>query len=214
MRINHDRLSIADVESSVSRPARDWVGRCHEIAVAMVRKGLCPGGIPVYGLWDGPISDESMVFRGRPITHHGWIRMCDGSVVDPTRWCFEGAEPYIYHGPPDHYDEGGNRFRMAMMGPPPTFDPDEESVHFTQSVLPDGDAWTHIERLLCLDADTWSGRDVDELSVSQLAYLANLPPASLHPYAVSIYRSIERLGSRAFIPIDNWEFVMDGSVDV
>ena len=41
---------------------------------------------------------------GRPV--HTWIEKLDGTVVDPTRWVFEGVWPYIYEGPRDWYDKG------------------------------------------------------------------------------------------------------------
>lgn len=87
-----------------------------------------------YGNWMGPIHPDCPEFGGRPFAHHGWVEKADGSIVDPTRWVFEHVKPYIYEGPNDHYDAGGNEIREARIGSRP---PALEDV---PDVCPPGDA--------------------------------------------------------------------------
>jgi hypothetical protein len=197
--------TLVECEAAVGEPATAWGSRCHEIATKIVGSGLVPGAKAVYGLWIGPISPQS-TFRARPFTHHGWIRLPDGSILDPTRWAFEAVEPYLYHGPNDHYDPGGNKIHRLLFGEVPPYDPEERQYEFTQQLL-SGPAWTLVEKLV--EADLNMEQEPGTLCMRQVAYLANLPPALLNEHAKEIYRALEQLGCKAFIGIDNWKEVME-----
>lgn len=90
-------ITVAEVEKAIKLPAKKWAGQCYGVATEMVKKGVVDGRA-VYGIWWGLIHPKSL-FAGRAWTHHGWIVLYDHSVIDPTRWVFEHAKPYIYHGP-------------------------------------------------------------------------------------------------------------------
>jgi hypothetical protein len=95
-------------EKALGAPASAWVARCYEIACAIVKAKLVPGGEAVYGHWLGPIARTSH-FASRAsmgFTPHGWIYVQDeGLVIDPTRWAFEAVTPYLYSGrEPDAWD--------------------------------------------------------------------------------------------------------------
>lgn len=170
-----------------------WEGRCHEMAHLMLVKGLVQGRLQ-YGNWVGPIADGSR-FSGRAFTHHGWIVQDDGTIVDPTRWVFEGVAPYIYAGPNDHYDFGGNSLRWAMMEKkPPAFNENEQryAISLPLDLL-------NLEPL----PEQMNGYGMVVLSISQLFWLANLPLSILGRGAEGLYRELERVDLLALIPIDN-----------
>jgi hypothetical protein len=184
-----------------------WAGRCYEMACTMVREKLVEGKA-VYGNWTGPVKKGTM-FAGRPVVHHGWVLLPDGRVCDPTRWAFEGKKPYIYIGPADHYDEGGNKFREKQIGDAPEWDA-TEPLHNINHTIMDSKTWGFVEDILGLneicDEDYLPG-DVTE---RQLWWLAHLPPARLGEHAPAIYVALDKLGKKALIPIDNRRMVEDG----
>lgn len=199
--------NLARAERALGEPAARWKGRCYEIACALVRHKLVPGdAVAVYGHWLGPVAPGSHFDRGNalPFVQHGWVLLADGSVVDPTRWVFEDVAPYIYAGPSDHYDEGGNEWRESREGEPPAFDPDDEVVSFSKRVMPSADAWNFVEELLGLrDLLGEENYEAGTMTRRQLFWLANRSPKSLGPHAFAVYAAVCKLGERALIPIDN-----------
>lgn len=198
------KLTAERVAQAINTPVEDWKGNCYGIACAMVRRRLVPGGVAVYGHWIGPVSKKSMFSAKADMgfCQHGWVLAKDGSIVDPTRWVFEHVDPYIYQGPNDHYDEGGNRLRVAMMGPPPDFDGSQKLVHLK---LP-REARNALHILFALDPRREPIAEV-VLSYNQLFWLANVPPAALGDQAVDVFMEIKRRGKEALIPIDNMRMV-------
>ncbi|MCP4427241.1 MAG: hypothetical protein GY803_22360 [Chloroflexi bacterium] len=108
-------LDVGVVSAVIGLAPSKWAGQSYATAVALVRHGLIKGTVR-YGYWLGPVAPESPFF-GRPIISHGWVDLGDDHVCDPTRWVFEAVDPYIYEGPNDHYDFGGNYLR-ALIGNP------------------------------------------------------------------------------------------------
>lgn len=167
----------------------------------MLIAGLVPGGKPRYGHYHGPIAEYTM-FSGRPIIRHGWIEKPDKTIVDPTRWVFEGVDPYIFEGPDKEgcYDAGGNKLRAALMysAPPPEYNPEERQfdVPFTEAGV--------IMKVLL------GGYEGDKFSMRQLHYIANLPPDfEEEDIVVDIYRWLRDQGLKCLIPIDNWRLIME-----
>lgn len=187
-------------------PAKNWKGKCFAMASQAVKKKLVPrGSIAVYGHWTGPVHKSSM-FAGKPVIQHGWVLLPDGRVCDPTRWVFEHVTPYIYFGPADHYDEGGNKHRTAIAGPPPRYDEEFRAYHITKAVLP-SKAWKFVERLLRLDEALDEGRDIDLVTANQLQWLANRSPQELGEHAPAIYAAMDKIGLAGFVPYDNRKMV-------
>ena len=90
----------------------EWVWCCDEVVDAML--GRNPSlGIRRDGVWTGPIRKtwgspwSWRKMNGVPV--HTWIETSDGRVVDPTRWVFEFAWPYVYVGINDHYRQEATR---------------------------------------------------------------------------------------------------------
>lgn len=184
-------------------PPDGWAGNCFGIATATVKHKLVPkGSAAVYGHWLGPIHSESMFFLpNRPFVQHGWVILPDQTVCDPTRWVFEHVSPYIYYGPADHYDEGGNQVRTQLIGiHPPRYSPDDTQFEITKDVLPTS-AWRFVEKLLDLFNPNVP---IGVVSYNQLHWLGNQSPQRLGYHVVPIYRAFQKLGLKAMIPIDNW----------
>jgi hypothetical protein len=193
-------VPVEPAEKAHGERAKSWAGRCYEIACALVKAGACAGR-PVYGHWTGPIKKGTPFDRGAPFARHGWVVLDGGSIYDPTRWVFEGVEPYIYIGPAhEYYDEGGNQWRAVMRVDPPEYDPSDKHYEVTQRLLPTP-AWNFAERYLQIGTDQEPGW----LTEQQLCYLANAPAADLGEHAEAIYTLIEALGRVALIPLDNYE---------
>ncbi len=190
-------LTLTEAELIVGEPAADWEARCFEIATKLEDAYR---GSAVYGHWLGPVAPES-IFGYRSIVgfvQHGWIEMSDGSVVDPTRWCFEAVDPYIYVGPNDHYDRGGNALRMQMAGAAPR---PVDAPGTKLAVSP--------ETGTMLFAMTgW--RDLDNLSDEQMHWLAHMSPEVYgFEHARTVFQALADAGHEARIPIDNWRWAME-----
>jgi hypothetical protein len=192
-------LDIDTAEHMVGEPASKWHGRCYEIAVAISECLL--GAAPVYGHWTGPVDPDGWWGRrgGSPFVQHGWIIFKGRSeIMDPTRFSFEHADPYIYFGEADHYDEGGNDWRSAAARPCPEFNFSNGSV--TLTARPDSSLARHLDALM---PDIRMATHV-VIDKKQAFWLANAHYARLEPFAKEIYLELEKHDLRGFVPIDNW----------
>jgi len=166
------------VEQAIGIPVSMWPGNCFAIATKMVDAGVVDGK-PEYGIWTGPI-DEGSPFKGRLIARHGWVRMPDDQICDPTRWVFENVEPYIYVGPEDHYDMGAADLREGVLG------------------------YVYADEAQILDFLDDPEAFIDEIEAIRM--LANTPP-KVAPYLMGeVYEAIDRMGHGAWIPIDYQEW--------
>lgn len=193
-------LTVEAVAKAIGVPADEWPGNCHSIACDMCAAGLVPGGKPRYGHYHGPIAPGTMFYK-REIVRHGWIEAPDGQIVDPTRWVFEGAEPYVFQGWDEdgYYDTGGNQIRYMLMSgrPMPKYDPEAR-----QFDVPNTEAGVIMKLVL-------GGHEGDKVSFNQLIYLANLPPNFEEEDIVrDIYRWLQGEGLQALIPMDNRDLIL------
>lgn len=192
------KYNINNLAKAIGIPLKDWPGNCHAIAFALV-KGRHVKGTVTRGLWHGPIAAGTM-FSGRPFTGHSWIR-CGSAIVDPTRYVFEGVAPYIYVGnnKEGYYDIGGNKLREALteMRPAPKYDAKQK-----QYLVPIGNVGKTVI------AVAKGGKEV--LCAEQVAYIANRPPSDFGPYAKAVYKWLDLIGCSSYVPIDNWEYIMEG----
>jgi hypothetical protein len=190
--------ALAVIEKAVGMKARAWRNRCHEVACAMLEKKLVVG-VERYGHYYGPVARRHPQYD-RPFQRHGWIETPRGLVIDPTRWAFELVAPYVYHGPGDDYDAGGQRARASRLGPYPPRSPDAEFISFDV----DGAALLRLRELT-------GGQDAD-FSLDQIFWLANLPLERWGRHAAAIYAALAQAGHKAAIPIDLWRMAMDRPV--
>jgi hypothetical protein len=77
-----------------------WPGNCHGIATLIREADLVPGKAE-YGWYFGPVNEGSHFYGGSYPYRHGWIKLHDGRIYDPTRWVFENVDPYIYVAEPN-----------------------------------------------------------------------------------------------------------------
>jgi len=191
--------NVHTLAERIGIPIEQWPGACYGIAGAVQEVF---GGELRYGHWLGPVSDGCPVegFKsGAPFQRHGWLELDDGSIVDPTRWVFEGVEPYVYEGPNDYYDAGGNQFREAMLGPCPDYDPNEERTTLAVWKF-DANAHRFVMQEIFEGAPG--------ITAPMAYWLANLPLQRLGPHARPVYLALVDCGLRARIPIDNYMLVM------
>ena len=191
----------------LGEPASAWAGRCYEIATALHRAatgaGFLTGGRVVYGHYRGPVTPDSHFGRRAAAgwIQHGWIDLGDGTVLDPTRWAFDGADPYLYQGPGADYDEGGDVLRAAMTRPCPT----APGAATTLTLGVPSATWAaavSAGHLSHLGDGTIAGTG------EQLHWLANLSRAELGDHAAAVYSALETIGLSGFIPIDNRRAVL------
>lgn len=179
-----------------------WAGQCYGIALALVEHNLVDG-VARYGHWLGPIAPNTL-FSNKGLVQHGWVERPDGFIIDPTRWVFEGTLPYIYEGPNDYYDLGGNTWRMARTTSPPEWNATERQARYNLSL----DVAALVAILL---ADPGlAASSPATLSLSQRFWLLNLALDLLQPHAKAIYQAAIEAGDGALIPIDNRRCVMNG----
>ena len=119
-------------------------------------------------------------------------------IVDPTRWVFEGVEPYIYEGLPSmEYDEGANLLRARFARPAPIFDPNKQMVS-----VPKGEARELISGLLGMSEVR------AEINTEQAFWLGNMTLQALGGHAKPVYEALSEMGMKVFVPVDNYERVM------
>ena len=189
-----NNLSVSKIEKAIKVPSRDWIGNCHGVAFKILESGLVKGKLR-YGHFLGKVKRGTLFDNGVHFSRHGWIEMKDGTIVDATRWGFEGKKPYIFVGKDsrEEYDIGGQGWRMAMLCPPPKFDWSEE-IEFPISAK----AKAFILNELSHPYVTFAG----------LFWTANLPLGMLKNFAKEIYEVLEKIGQKALIPMDNYNFIM------
>lgn len=205
-------ITIPEIEKAFDLPAAEWPGRCYEVAV--VAAGLAEGATAVYGHYLGRVAPGTL-FTGRPgFVRHGWVVLASGIVVDPTRWVFEGVEPYLFVSPlTDEYDEGGNQLRRVLQGEAPVFHSHDRVVNIATHMLP-APAWMWMEEILNLQKN-FGDEDYEpgDVSFTQLLWIANLDPRAMGvdgEHAESIYTMLDKLDQAALIPIDNQRMVEQG----
>jgi hypothetical protein len=180
--------------------------------VAAAAAPLIDGATAVYGHYLGPVAPGTLFSGRHGFVQHGWVELADGRVLDPTRWAFEGVEPYLYVGVRDHYDEGGNQLRRQLQGEAPMFDT-ERVVNITPRMLPTA-AWKWMEEILSLQGHLADeGYEPGDVSFMQLVWIANLDPRTMGcdgEHAVDIYAMLDKLNQSALIPLDNQLMVEKG----
>ena len=199
---------ILIVEKAIQAPVEQWPGNCHVVAVQMVandaltKMGLVLDGKPVtrYGHWLGPVAPGNM-FSGKPVVPHGWIEVprddSEEWIVDPTRWVFEGKDPYIYYGPNDYYDIGGSDLRNAMRSEQPPACGDGK-FHYPANFEHAG----YVRALLKCNCDEGL------MNVAQLFWIGNIDYRTLGDMAIPVYKWLEDINQKAIVPLDYWEKVM------
>jgi len=180
---------VQEVARGIGTPVDQWPGRCTVVVSRCLEAGVVTGR-NVYGIWDGPILPVSR-FYGRPFTHHGWVKMPDGRVFDPTRWCFGDGAPYLWCGMADEwYDEAGARTNMQLRGPLPEAGRKTVSLKIRNAA---NQQFLQSE----LKIRRWSGA----VSPPQLSWVLKTPPTLL-PDPKSLYEDLQQARLLGLVGID------------
>lgn len=194
---------IGRVSRMIDKPMLDWESKCHEIALDLVRVGLCVKA--PYGMYHGHISPAS-IFAEKPFARHGWGILDEESmtIVDPTLWVFLAEQPSIAIIPKDDprygdYDLGASRFRGHVAGAeqPPKFVGQVQPVVTLADFKLDPAARKYVKQLM----------GCDKFDRLQLHWLAHRTPQELGAAAKAVYEGLARIDMRALIPIDYRNFV-------
>lgn len=204
--------TIAEIVAAIDIPVEDWPGNCYAIVMAIKQAGLIPGVKSRYGHWAGRVAPGTMFF-GKAHPRHGWLICPNGTILDPTRWVFEGRAPYVavvLPGSPHakHYDVGGNALVREIYGTQPApaatvpFGPAAKPV-----VCP-----LHISHAGAISF-IWNIFQCEPtlLTEAQVYWLAHLAPADFGEpdEGKAIFQAIDKAKKKAWIPIDNWHAVVE-----
>ncbi len=186
---------IEQIAVRIGWPVAAWEGHCYSVACAILAAKIFPGQAR-YGHYSGPVAPGTLFDLDMPFIRHGWIELPDGTIIDPTRWVFEGAPPYLWIGHnTGEYDAGGQRWLQAIESPPPLTKPGDLTVDlpltpaaraFVLSLLGDPPTIT--------DEHAW--------------WLANLSLSTLGEFTRPIYEALAAGGYAMAIPIDNYRLVL------
>lgn len=203
-------LDVYQIASQIGIDVSLWPGKCYGIAAAAIKNGVVVGNLR-YGHWLGPVVAGS-IFSNQPIVPHGWIETSSGStVIDLTRWVFEGTSPYVYEGSNDFYDVAGNVWRMKNLKPPPRRN--SSTTAPTKVYLLDSGGFRRVTSLLlhvAHDDDRLhtNGCIPTHLTLEERAWLLNLPPSLLGEFVHQLYTVAVKTGDQALIPIDNRRLIL------
>lgn len=190
--------NIKKIAEKINLPIQKWDGNCYYIACEIMKKNIVQGRA-VYGHYYGPVAKTGKWNTRRIFQRHGWIILNDGRIFDPTRWSFENEAPYIAIFNKNSkefsdYDEGGNKLREAMGTLPPEFDEQHKLI----------------ELRLEIKAEEFVGKLLGYppfITIKMVMWLANLSISNLAPHRKEIYKAICDAGLKAFIPIDNFNYI-------
>ncbi len=203
----NEQFKIPEIEKALDISAKQWEGRCYEIAGLLITKyfskfshtnidkshlKLC------YGIWEGDVHPASMFAGKGDSVRHGWINHY-GTIIDPTRWVFEHVSPYIYFGPNNgEYDYGAERFRQKFRQPCPSYNPQERQIDISK--MP-AKARKYVQRAI-------SGK-TNKVSVSQLAWVGATGMSELGEVAKPLYEWLIKENMGGLIPIDFRQAVLE-----
>jgi len=196
-----DWLDIETVEATIGIPVEDWVGSCHGISNKLLEHNIVKGKLR-YGHWKGPVSPYS-IFATRPVglIRHGWVELPDERIVDPTRFGFENAHPYIYVGENDYYDAGGNIYRKQTMRPAPEYDRSKMQIILVPKAL--------AEQFIAESLKRFTSDGAVSITINQAFWLANLPLDVLGVAAREVYQALMLADHGGLIPYDNKHLVFE-----
>ena len=108
-------ITAEAVAQHIDLDVDDWINHCDLVVRRMKeRKVVGPNAVIERmspGPWEDPAdTDQNLIF-------HDYLRLEDGRVVDPTRWCYQSSErPFIYVGLGDGIEYDGKP--LAPFEPP------------------------------------------------------------------------------------------------
>lgn len=197
-------LDAKIIAREINVPLEEWPGNCHGIAGLILEKMPIEGMRLVRGHFDGPISRES-IYRGG-VQQHSWLRLEDGRILDPTRWCMtQPNRPFIYLGVNDAYDEAGimlsEKSRAAWGGSLGAIGQKrpEDRLQERLDTVPEHQRADLSEALGVAPGDLTGFQVLEALSA----------PVEHLESPEAFYRAAEACGLKSLIKADNWIRVME-----
>jgi hypothetical protein len=185
-----------------------WLGPVDNTSYFGYTRGRLPvmphSWLQAVGLFLMPDPELSVLRPGQPLDPDAILSRLPALVdpiIDPTRFAFDGRSPYIYVGPNDHYDPGGNRWREVSVGPCPPFNNEK---HIALNLPAVTQQWISLEV-------TGKGYPYGYYTFPLCMWLANLSLRRLGKHAAPIFRALVEAGQGACIPMDNRNIVLGGS---
>jgi len=217
-----EQITIEAAVKAMDWPVEKWEGNCFAVATQLVKSGLVKGEA-VYGAWYGEINPLGY-WGGRAggmFVRHGWVLLPDGRILDPTRWSFEGVEPYIWIGSGDakEYDHGNNRLQEMVINRTPWPHFDDGTGEYLFELLPE--IVDDLENGGAVLRDPFDPEQMERdpldfshyrltLTREQVFWIANFPLTrfSTKQHAREVYIQIGEHKLDAYIPIDNRRAVL------
>lgn len=197
---NFDIFDIDLVSKEIEVDYNSWVARCFEISSYIVKADLIEGKA-VFGKYHGKIHKDSF-FADSRFPNHGWILTKHNYIIDPTRWVFEATEPYIYICDADNpeYDRGSNVLKsiLSPLRNTPSFDSSSRVIEIENEEI------EHLFSQLLKDK-----KEPNKISINQILAIASSSLPELGEAAKPIFQWLSDNKLKAFIPIDNYEIVME-----
>lgn len=199
--------TIQQIEVAIG-PSETWKGNCYGVADALLNSGLLQpvidqfGMIQVaYGQYFGVVLKGNQ-FSDKALIRHGWLELEEGIVIDPTYWVFVNEEPELRVCGIEDYDMAARRLRSIVLkdNDAPEYDDADGVVRWT---INDPAVTKAVHALLGKRSRVEEGL----ITINQVRWLGNRPLSDLKNDAAAIYRAIDMLGYRAFIPLDNRNYV-------
>jgi hypothetical protein len=199
--------SIAQIEAAIG-PTESWKGNCYGVAEALLQSGLLQPVIDQFGLIQATYGQYFGVvlkgnqFSGKPLIRHGWLELEEGIVIDPTYWVFVNEEPELRVCDVGDYDMAARRLRSIALKDhdAPEFKAEDGVVRWSVN---DPGVTKAVHELLGEQSRVKEGL----ITANQARWLGNRPLSELKKSAAPIYRALDMLGFRAFIPLDNRRYV-------
>ena len=191
--------NISQVENIIGVKSEKWVANCYYISTLLVKHGVVEGKA-VFGKYLGKV-DKKSPFYGNTFINHGWIETPNGEIIDPTRWVFESTEPYIYESNIKNidYDRGSNVIKKLLKTDAPSFNKNSKVVDIENLQI------EAIFKTLLKEK-----KEDKKISIEQLIWVGSLSLGDLNYFAKPLFAWYKDNALSVFIPVDNFETIMEG----
>lgn len=201
--------TIAQVAAAIDLAVAHWPGRCDEIVHRALSAKLFPKAEARYGSFRGVVAPGTL-FATIHFPRHGWLVEPSGTIVDLTRWVFEGVPPYVaVIGQDDRrqreYDVGGIALERAIVGDRPPPGPD---ATIGRDKAPKPCPLNVTESLAVALVQMHFGCSPVDLTLAQVLWITQRSVKELGAAARPLFLAMERAGVKALVPIDSWNAVV------
>lgn len=206
--------SRSRMTEEMGAPPEKWAGMCHAASMAVVDVMGPEKATVRRGYFNGPIAQDAHFF-GR-VCQHSWVELCDGRLVDPTRFAFTGGKAWpMWVGFSDEYDIGGCARQPQSPMAPNGWGVEMIFLAVSHTAIKSTGLDFSMEEKQFILADPQGGQAQGVvLTREQLYWLSHLPirehlsPGQLSKeYAPRIFHAIVDAEESAMIPIDRLDWM-------